>query len=72
MGWFLLGLPHCAVGGAFRPASLYFRQIVHELLLHPPFLRRARVAPRVRLVASALLECKFAPPRQFFSVSNQV
>ena len=34
MGWFLLCLPHCAVGGAFRPASLYFRQIVGELLLH--------------------------------------
>ena len=27
-------LPHCAVRGAFRPSSLYFRQIVHELLLH--------------------------------------
>ena len=42
MGWFLLGLPHSAVGGAFRPASLYLRQIVHELLLHAECTRRAQ------------------------------
>ena len=70
MGWFLLCLPHCGVGGAFRPASLYFRQIVRELLLHSlpesgslprPFLNvnSRRRLPRPTTGAGAAAEAIF-------------
>ena len=71
MGWFLLGVPHCAVGGAFRPASLYFRQIVHELLLHPSSAARASPPesgslPRPFLNVNSRRRGNFSPCRTKF------